>query len=345
MRILLLTTTYLGLEKAIIEELHNQGHSIFVLEDKALSTDCYTKVRTTRLKILNYVFRLYNRLFRVYESYWKKMILKYDELRKPFDLFFCIQGQSFHPCLLNYLKSVNPAIKTSLYIWDTNEYYDFARNLDCFMTKYSFDYHDCQKFPELHFLPFYWVKKYEQITNKYELSIIGTDHDGRFEILYNLYPQIKHNLTSYFVRIVIPPQPLYYWPQYKKWIHAICNKYKNVVETWQFKNLQEFTSTESIPYYETEKIISSSNCILDTDRDSQFGTTPRMIWALASGKKIVTTNGNVKQLPFYNEKQILIIDRNAPEIDWNFVKAIEEFPVSDYIDKLRIDKWVMNFLI
>lgn len=344
MRILLLTATYLGLEKAIVDELRNQGHSVFVLEDKALPTDCYTKVKSLHLKALNYTLEKYNLFFRVYELYWKKIIQKYRELSEPFDLFFCIQGQSFHPYLLKHLRKINPIIKTSLYIWDTNEYYDFSRNFNYFEKKYSFDFNDCRKFSELLFLPFYWVKKFEPRKNEYELSIIGTDHDGRFEILYKLYPQIKQNLESYFIRIVIPPEPLYYWPQFKKRIHAICNKYNKAVAVWQFKRLQEFTTIETFSYDETEKIIASSNCILDTDRDSQFGTTPRMIWALASGKKIVTTNNNVKQFPFYNEKQIRIINRWEPEIDWDFVKKVESFPVSEYIEKLRIDRWILNFI-
>lgn len=73
---------------------------------------------------------------------------------------------------------------------------------------------------------------------------------------------------------------------------------------------------------ETERIISESSCILDTDRESQTGTTPRVIWALASGKKILSTNKNLIKMPFYNEKQIHIIDRNTPIVDIDFYEKI-----------------------
>lgn len=345
MKIFVLAYYYLGLEIPILEELQKQGHHLFVLEDKQLPTDCYLKEGGKRLRLRNYILKQYNSLFHVYQRYWNKKIKRIKELNQSYDCFICIQGQSFHPKLINHLRNQNPQIKSILYLWDTNEFYDYVRNLNFFDCGYSFDYRDCTKYEGLRYLPFYWVNRFSQEKLLYDLSIVGSDHDGRFEIVEKLYPSIKKNLSSY-VKIVLLPEPFYGAPKwYKKYFCLFKKKRANgIICEWNYKNSQEFTTTEPMPYDEVEKIISQSRCILDTDRESQFGTTPRLIWALASGKKIITTNINIKNLPFYNEKQIKIIDRNSPVLDIGFILRDELFSVSEYVQELRIDKWVKKLL-
>ena len=109
--------------------------------------------------------------------------------------------------------------------------------------------------------------------------------------------------------------------------------------------MEKFIIKETIPVDIVNRIILESNCILDTDRECQTGTTPRVIWALALGKKIVSTNLNLKNMPFYNEEQIVFIDRNNPILDIDFVKSRKEvFTINDYILNLRIDNWINNFI-
>lgn len=99
-----------------------------------------------------------------------------------------------------------------------------------------------------------------------------------------------------------------------------------------------------IPVDETLRIMIQSECILDTDRESQSGTTPRLIWALAMGKKVITTNINIKRMPFYNPAMVSIIDRNNPVIDQTFLESTCIEPDNTYLNTLRIDNWIKNFL-
>lgn len=98
---------------------------------------------------------------------------------------------------------------------------------------------------------------------------------------------------------------------------------------------------KKIPLPEVVDLIKQSHCILDTDRESQTGTTPRLIWALAMNKKIITTNKNIVNFWFYDPSQILIIDRNNPEISDDFLfSELNENVSQDRIESLRIDKWL-----
>lgn len=88
-----------------------------------------------------------------------------------------------------------------------------------------------------------------------------------------------------------------------------------------------------------------SRCILDTDRESQSGTTPRLIWALAMGKKVITTNKNITRMSFYDKEKILIIDRRNPVLDMNFINSpVSGTCMSKDLQNVRIDNWCKSII-
>ena len=92
------------------------------------------------------------------------------------------------------------------------------------------------------------------------------------------------------------------------------------------------------------KIIEASDCVLDTDMQVQAGPTPRLIWALAQGKKVITTNSNIINMPFYDPNRILVIDRKNPIIDIDFLKNNAPYKHIDSLFKLRIDNWIKELI-
>ena len=333
----------MDLAQPIFEELERQGHSVLFVVDKTLSSDGFDKNGNS---VVNLIKKLYSKLFRVYEKYWEKMIQQNPKIDDYFDLLFCIQGFSFHPYLLDRLRKRNPTIRTSLYIWDANIYYNFFRNLNYFDKCFTFDYKDASLNEKINFLPFYWIDVKKTITNnKYDVSIIGSDHDGRCDFVEKIYTQIYGKMSFYF-KIVIEKFPFVISDRIRLSLKFFLryNYFTNKIEKWKHKLTLPFTTFESVNPSEVIDVIRCSNCILDTDRDAQTGTTPRIIWALAFGKKIISSNTYLTQLPFYNEKQIRIVNKENPIIDINFIKEQERFDVNDYILGLRIDKWVCKFL-
>lgn len=346
MRVFILAYQYLDLEKSIIDEFKKQGHDVFVIYDKELHTDCY-KRKGKKGMVVNFIYNIYNKLSHKYEHYWKQQIRSHKELDQPFDLFFCIQGVSFDKCLLKHLRSLNADIKSSLYIWDTNKYYNYFRNAKYFDKVATFDYDDSVQF-HVSFLPFYWIETNNSNEVKYDVSIIGSDHDGRFEIINKLYPLLNDNNITNFIRIKIDNSPYFYLPRWKIKMYKVFqpNKLVEIKEMWNLKKMAPFSTFDYMPINEVNEMIAQTNCIIDTDRETQSGTTPRIIWALALGKKVMSTNVNLKKMPFYDERQIMIFDRNNPVIDVDFIKSrVEVFKVNKYINELRIDKWIKNFIL
>lgn len=313
MKILFLTPTYNNLYLPILKAMEVAGHQVVYIEDKDFKYSPYYRGNGCLFLLKRLLKLAYFKFYDVENKYWKYQIKHNPLISDKFDLLFCIQGLSLGNVLLKHLRNHNPQIKTALYVWDTCSYYDYSVNFHYFDKVVTFDLYDSLRY-NIDFLPFYWTKN-PQLSHKYDISIVGTDHDGRLDIVENIARQIENKGVSFYFRIYT-----------KKSINS------------------KYITNELLPIEKTEEIISQSTCILDTDRETQTGTTPRIIWALASGKKIISTNKNLRKMPFYNERQICIIDRNNPVVDIKFILDKTAFPVNEYISNLHIDRWINNFM-
>lgn len=342
MRILFLAPKYQDLYKPILEELKKQ-HEVHFIEDKELPTDCYLVAGNPLKKV---AFSIYNKVAKVYERHWKSLFENNPALSEPFDVFFCIQGLSVSHALTDRLRVINPDILSCLYIWDTMRYYDFGRNVPLFNKCYSFDFQDAENNKNITFLPFYWVGSGKQSQEiKFDLSIIGNDHDGRFEIINKLLPEIDRHGLKYFIKIK-PCDEYGLTPLIGKLRRSLFHRSekKRMQQNYQNCLASPLCLKQNMSVAEVEEVICQSKCIIDTDRESQTGTTPRVIWALSQGKGILTTNRNIEKMPFYNASQISVFDRNDPCLDFEFINSYKPQPVPEEISNLRLDKWVMNFI-
>lgn len=320
MRILILSNNYLHLLDPFFSELKNQGHTYSLINDKKLFFDCYDR-KCSKFKRMRYgaIAPL------LYRLYWIKQFHRFPELFGHYDRIIVIQGLSFHNILLKRLRKVNSKIKSVVYFLDSNNYYDFYRNAKYFDKVFTFDYKDAVEHPGSSFLPLYWVSP-SVISSEiqYDISLIGTNHDNRLGIVLKLLPEIKKYKLKYCIKILDQ--------NISQVLHSKKDELKDVL-------ISDPLSVDVV-----NQIIAASTCVLDTDREVQTGLTPRLLWALANGKKVFTTNKNILDYPFYNEKQIMLIDRDDPHINVEFIRAKEEFDVPDYIKQLRIDNWI-NFFV
>ena len=320
MNILLLTPDYMGLYKPIEQTLIQKGHNVFVLFDGDLPHTPFFRNKPWPKQILKHIWFHVSCLSL---RYWKKKINETHLMDEFFDLFICINGCCVTKYFISFLKKNNPKIKMVMYLWDTIKFYNYESIVYYFDMVPSFDYEDALKCNWI-FLPFYWVPYYQSKKKRhYLISTIGANHDGRLEIVSQIAKQLDRLHIDYYFGIFIG---------------------KSVVKNVNYGNnlhlLRKVVSTE-----DTLRLISESDCILDTDRPTQTGTTPRLIWALAMGKKIITTNTNIVKMPFFNAQQIAVISRDNPIVDMKFCTHYNSnFAPNSFIESLRIDKWVNNFL-
>ena len=343
MRILLFVDPYLNLYKPIERELFRQGHDVRTfLDPEKFGSSSFMFPKNFRA--LKKYLRLLCQGLVSAKRYWKRELRQLDIFNETYDILFVINGVSFHPIIIEHLQQFNPRLKVSLYVWDNAKGYDFFHFLPFVHKAFTFDFDDAKRREGVEFLPFYWTEDCQRkIDIKYDVSIIGSNHHGRLEIVEKIAKQLKERGMRFYFKIYIfeckvTRNPIV-WMFKRKRLETITNDYRKQLDS-------PYTTKERISPLEVENIIASSNCILDTDNPNQTGTTPRVIWALAASKKIISTNTNLKDMPFYNPNQISFINRENPVIDWDFLELPnEERHLSPYIENLRIDKWVRNFLI
>jgi len=239
------------------------------------------------------------------------------------------------------LRKNNPMIKSVLYLWDTNKYYDFFSITRFFDKVYTFDYEDSLSNQNIVLLSSYWYPT-EKKELKYSLSIVGSDHDDRLEIVSKVYGQVKEaSLPSKLCVLIKEPAPVTGWRSFLKYYKKI---YEYSYERYLMIKDAPYTTEQKLSVDAILDLIDESVCILDTDMPIQTGATQRVIWALARGKKILSTNLSLKKMPFYNPNQIRFLDRENPVIDLAFLKDSATFPISNIIEELRIDKWVRTLI-
>lgn len=303
----------MGLYQPIVCELERQGHEVVFVEDKMLDYDWKYPYRSVLDRIKRYYDCYRNRRFK---KYWDSILAERDDLKQHFDELIVVNGCSFCTYFWQTVRSFNNRLKAVLYLWDNSSFYDYFHYQRLFDKVMTYDLDDSVKYG-VKLLPFYWQNKQYGGGIRYKISMIGSNHSGRLDIARKVVSQLKGEGYSYFIKVVdktIPEDDVV--------IHM------------------------PISPVDVQNIIQESECVLDTDRSTQTGTTPRLIWALASGKKIITTNQNIKRMPLYDPERIAFIDRNAPIIDLTFLgQEVRNKKPSSYLESLRIDKWIQNFLI
>ena len=89
-------------------------------------------------------------------------------------------------------------------------------------------------------------------------------------------------------------------------------------------------------------LYDKSEVILDISHPYQSGLTMRTFEAIGAGKKLITTNMNIKKYPFYNENNIYLIDRENIQIDLNFFKNKYLHLSDELYESYSIDGWLYD---
>ncbi len=348
MNILFLAGDVYGLSSFIIKELKTQGHRVFFIKDTVLPNDNGFHTNTIFRKIKNSFYNQYE----IGNRYWQKFFYSNpDFLNREYDICICINGYSLHPHFFKTLIKHNPKIKFILYLWDSLNFFDFKRNLNFFDKVYSFDFKDSQTHTSINFLPLYWIEpstKEQDNSPNYCMTTVGSNHYGRLHIAEAIAKQLKEHNFSYKFHIVDSCNAKFDKYTFRRLLYAFTTNNKAILREIKIHlgwSSSPLIKHKPISIKETINLINHSNCILDTDNEKQAGPTPRLIWALALGKKIVTTNKYIVEMPFYNKNYIYIIDRKNPCVSIDFLLSNVTIQYNScYFEKLRIDNWVNKLL-
>ncbi len=318
-KILFLAVRFFQYEKAIAQRLSELGAEV----------DFYDE-RPSNSNFAKGVIRFNKKIYQSFINRYYQSII--DEIRdKKYDYFLLIKGEAVPAYFLEKVRLLNPEIEMIYYNFDPlKEYPVLISNLKYFDKKFTFERNDALKYG-LSFRPLFYLNEYKCLTSdisdlNYDLIFIGSAHTDRYIVGENVKSLAeKLKLKCFF----------YYYA-----MGRIAFRLRKIVdkELKQFDNKKlNFTKLnhhEIIDYYKQAK------SVLDINKPFQNGLTMRTFEVLASGRKLITTNSDIKNYPFYNANNIFIIDRTHIKLDQDFFRSEFEKIEDEVLYMMSLDSFI-----
>ena len=273
---------------------------------------------------------LNRKLFTLYCDSYLAKVLKYSR-KKNYTCIIIIRGSILTRAFMETLRDENKSAKLILYQWDSHANHQYKQLIEYFDECYTFDKADSKKYA-IKYLPLFFIKPYNDIHFqhtvheyfKYDVLILGTLHDERYSDVQYLLKYLNDNGISYYCYLYIP-----YFRYIKKYLSGK-----------RFHNVRHRTlKTEEIV-----ELFRNSRAVVDLPQRDQIGYTMRTFEVLGSGKKLITTNTNIREEAFYCEDYIKVIDIYNIKISKDFINSTSGKKLLPSIEKYSLSAWTQKLL-
>ncbi len=296
--LLLFCGGFFGYSKDIKRSLEARGRRVALFDDRP-AADSLTKA----------LIRLApNLIRRRTEQYFDRII---ETVRgQPIRDVLVVKAEGFSPDTVRRLRKAFPLARFTLYFWDSfgNMPADSRQKAALFDRVLTFDPRDAVT-DELEYRPLFFANDFSNVPGTkidIDLLFLGSIHDDRFRVLQR-------------ISRILPPdvnfRKILYFPA--KWLFGVY-AFRDVGLLWSDKRDFIFVPKSRD---ESVALLARSRIVLDIERPVQRGYTIRTLESLGAGRKVITTNREVLKADFFNPANIAVIDRKAPQISREFLKA------------------------
>jgi hypothetical protein len=314
-KILLLMTSDVRICDCVKDNLTHLGYQVLMIENVDF------KYKNFKDRIVNF----YKKTINKDKSYKRQLIREYQENNSLkilsnqdyFDYLMVIRPDKFSSKVLHKAKEIS---KISVaYQWDgISRFPEVIDTIDYFDKFYVFDINDLKlnsnKFS--HTTNFYF-DCYPEILNEnieYDVYFIGT-YDDRISDLIRICLKLK----SFGLKLNI----------------LLSTSPKINLKKYDFISYLE----KPLTYYENLKLLSKSKIIIDlAHKNIHSGLSFRAFESIGYDKKLITNNLTIKEMDFYNPKNIFLFDENLDNLQ-NFILQ-EYIPIPSRIkEKHGFKNW------
>jgi hypothetical protein len=264
------------------------------------------------------------------DMYYKTILI--DTAKIQFDYLFVNRGEIVPAFFLEELKKTQPKCQFVFYTWDSfNNHAHPITILKYFDRKFTFDSDDALKY-KINFRPLFFLDGYKFIKNssplqsKYNLLFLGTAHSDRYKISSTLVDYCNQNgLTSFC-----------YYYMHGRLVYLYKKIFDHSFKEFDYKKL----SFKSLTTQQILELYKDSDVILDINHPGQKGLTMRTFESIGAGKKMITTNIEIKKYSFYNPNNILVIERENIQFSKSFFETnYEDISIEAY-NRMSIEGWI-----
>lgn len=307
---------------AIAKELEKRGAKVSVYDERpSQSTFSKTAVRLIKNRIDFYFNQYINGIIQTHKD-------------KKFDYVVIIRGEAFTSSSILNLKNAFPNARFVLYLWDSVKYTQTSRIFYLFDKVLSFDKVDVKTYSGLIHRPLFFIPEYRDVGNTspgdVDVLFIGKVHSDRFNFLNNVNNFLKENGLTTFFYFYFPSRLLYL-------------KKRFTDASFRGTRMSDF-NYRMIPASMAAEYLQRAKCSLDIQHPVQTGLTLRTIEVLGARRKLITTNQEIRSYDFYNENNILIVDRLNPLIDIDFIRSPYQDIDKAVYEKYSLETWLDEIL-
>lgn len=320
-KILFISVSFFGYEKAIISKLKELGAEVDFYDDRPSNAAWYKAMIRFNKRFMDQPIR----------SYYAAIAKEVEQ--KNYDYFFAIKGEAIPREFILNFKKKHPQTQCIYYTFDPICEHPLSNNfLSLFHKTFSFDPDDAKTL-ESEFLPLFYIDIYEKGNTsenlndkKYDLCCIGSTHTDRYLVISRLKKNLSQASLRWFCYFYAPSRLIFF-------LRKIFDR-----EMKKFSTEDIYFS--SLSHKEIFEIYKKSKAVVDINKPYQKGLTIRTFEVLATQCKLVTTNEAIKKYPFYSSDNILVIDREQPKIPLDFLQT-EFCPIPQSImKKYALEEWV-----
>lgn len=246
---------------------------------------------------------------------------------KDVEFILIVKASLLSVDLLRWLKFKWPNSKMVQYLWDNiSTDPEAISTLTIFDENYSFSPEDC-KIYGMRFRPFFFNPVTIPQKKSIDIACIASFSLDRAILLEKILISNQDlNLNNKL-----------FW--HIKGSRALFYKYRKYT-----KYLRPYLRNSSIKYNRMLKIMGQSKAQIDIPNPKQQGLTTRSFESLWTKTKIITTNPNIQKYDFYNETNILILNKDNMTIDKEWLnKPFEDLPAGK-IEKYSVDSFVSDLI-
>lgn len=300
---------------AIVNELTGRGAKIITYNERpSKSTFSMILIRLLKKKVPQ-----------LFNSYISRIIR--DNKDYNFDYVLVIRGEVFNKSAIEKLRMAYPNAYFILSLWDILETNNIREIFSSFDSVYSFDPQDSANNPGVIYRPMFYVPEYETLgvaETKYDVLFIGTIHSNRYAILCKTKVALLQTNSI----------PCFYMYIPSVFVYLLYRLTRRIYPSIFSVRFSPATITDSL------ELIKVSKCVLDINYPGQQSITMRAFEAMAAKKKYITTNAKIKEYPFYNENNFLVIDESSPEIPKDFLNSPYQDIAHSFYESYSVVSWV-----
>lgn len=324
-RVLLFIPFFFNYENIIAKKFSELGADVVLYNERAV----VKPLSRALLKVAPGIFN--NRT----KKYYNSIIERHKN--EKFDYILFVRCDMPTVEILNKIKVAFPDAKMCLYLWDSiKNTPNITKKIKLFDVASSFDRYDCESDLKLNFCPLFYsdemIKSDENLDYRKDIDMLfcGTIHSDRYKILKKIMKQSYINNLKYCGFHYLQSKFVF-------WLYKFTKQEFFKAKKSDFAFIKK--SSKEIRYLE-----SSSKAIIDIQHPKQIGLTIRTIEMIGMKKKLITTNQDIVNYDFYNDGNVLIIDRSNPIIDKTFFEKPYVELSKDIYEKYNLENWIYRVL-